>query len=92
MANYPITITLDKEVHHFEVGEYPHHDETRCRYHVYEGGSMVASFEPDAQDFLHICQNKAGFKEELLYLLADQIEAQLQHPGNKHLDFKNKEQ
>jgi len=92
MANYPITISLDKEVHHFEVGEYPHHDERKCRYRIYENGELVASFEPDAQQFLHVCQNMAGLKEEVLYLLADQIEAKLQHSGDKHLDLKDEEQ
>jgi len=86
MNNYPITISHDKAVYHFEVGEFPHHDETKCRYRVYENGELVASFEPDAQNFLHICQNTAGLEEELLYLLADQIEAKLQHPGTKHLE------
>ena len=91
MENYPITISHDKAVHHFEVGEFPHHDETKCRYRVYENGELVASFEPDGQNFLHICQNNAGLDEELLYILADQIETTLQHPGSKHLDLNNDE-
>ena len=91
MENYPITISLDKQIHHFEVGEFAHHDETRCRYRVYENGELVATFEPDAQNFLHICQNPASLKEELLYLLADEIEAKLQHPGSKHLDLNDNE-
>ena len=90
MENYPITISTDKEVHHFEVGEYPHHDETKCRYKVFENGKLVASFEPDAQNVLHLCRNAEGLDEELLHQLADQIEARLQHPGDKHLkDFNN---
>lgn len=91
MENYPIKISLDKQIHHFQVGEFAHHDETRCRYRVYENGELVASFEPDAQNFLHICQNPAGLDEELLYLLADEIEAKLQHPGSKHLDLNDNE-
>lgn len=78
MENYPITISVDKTVHHFEVGEYPHHEDDRCKYKVYENGQYVASFEPDAQEFLHICQNPGGVDEEILHLLADQIEAH--HP------------
>jgi hypothetical protein len=78
MENYPITISTDKEVHHFEVGEYAHHEDDKCKFRVFENGAFVASFEPDAQDFLHICQNPAGLDEELLYLLADEIEAH--HP------------
>jgi hypothetical protein len=60
-------------VHHFEVGEYLHHEKDKCKYKVY-----VASFTPDAHDFLHICQNPGNVNEEILHLLADQIEAH--HP------------
>jgi len=84
MDNYTITISHDKAVHHFEVGEYPHHDPGRCRYRVFEEGELVASFEPDAQNYLHICQNPAGLPEELLYVLADQLEATIPHA--KHLN------
>lgn len=86
MENFTITISKDKEVHHFQVGEYPHHDEQRCRYRVFENGEFVASFEPDAQQYLHICQNAAGLAEELLYELADQIEASIPHADPKHLN------
>jgi hypothetical protein len=85
MNNFPITISLDKDIHHFEIGEYPHHDENRCRYRVYENGGLVATFEPDAQRILHICQNTAGLDDKLLYLLAEQIEAELQHPLNDNI-------
>ncbi|TSJ36465.1 hypothetical protein FO440_21775 [Mucilaginibacter corticis] len=78
MENYPIIISVDKEVHHFEVGEYPHHNGEQCKYKVFEHGVYVASFEPDAQDFLHICQNPGEIKEAVLHLLADKIEAH--HP------------
>ena len=78
MENYPITISLDKAVHHFEVGEYLHHDGESCKIKVFENGELVASFNPDEHHFLHICQNPGGLNEELLYLLADQIETH--HP------------
>jgi hypothetical protein len=78
MENYPITITTDAEVHNFEVGEYPHHDEESCKYKVFENGIYLASFSPDAHDFLHICQNPGNVNEEVLHLLADKIEAH--HP------------
>jgi hypothetical protein len=86
MENFTITISKDKEVHRFQVGEYPHHDEHRCRYRVFENGEFVASFEPDAQQYLHICQNPAGLDEEILYELADQIEANITHADSKHLN------
>lgn len=87
MENYPITISKDKEVHYFEVGEYVHHDGDRCKFRVFENGIYMASFEPDAQDFLHICQNPGELDEELLYLLADQIEAH--HPQGLTTILKN---
>ena len=86
MENFPITISKDKDVHHFQVSEHPHHDGERCKYRVFEGGSFVASFQPDAQNYLHICQNAAGMDEEILYLLADQIEALIPHADSKHLN------
>jgi hypothetical protein len=78
MDNYPITVSNDKQVHHFEVGEYVHHDDDQCKYKVFEGGVYVASFEPDAQEFLHVCQNPGQIDEDILHLLADKIEAH--HP------------
>ncbi len=78
MENYPITISKDKELHHFEVGEYAHHDDEKCKFRVFENGVYVASFEPDDQQILHICQNPGKVEEEILHLLADQIE--IHHP------------
>lgn len=86
MENFTITISKDKEVHCFQVGEYPHHDDQRCKYRVFENGEFVASFEPDAHQYLHICQNASGLAEELLYELADQIEAIIPHPNSKHFN------
>jgi hypothetical protein len=85
MENYPISITADKKVHHFEVGEYPHHNDDRCKFRVFEDGLYVASFEPDAQDFLQICQNPGRIDEEILHLLADQIEAHHPHGINDNI-------
>lgn len=86
MGDYTITVSHDKELHHFKVSEYPHHDGERCKYKVFENGAFVASFGPDAQQFLHICQNSGGLDEELLYELADQIEATIPHADSKHFN------
>jgi hypothetical protein len=82
MENYPITIIKDKEVHNFEVGEYLYQDETSCKFKVFENGRFVASFEPDGLLFLHVCQNPGGLDEEVLFLLADQIESHHPHQRN----------
>ena len=85
MENYPITIIVDEEAHYFEVGEYPHHNEEQCKYKVFEQGVYVASFEPDAQDFLLICQNPGGIDEEVLHLLANKIEVHHPHGINDNI-------
>lgn len=78
MNNYPITISLDKQIHRFEIGEYLHHDGENCKIKVFQNGKMVASFEPDNLQHLHICQNPGSLNGEMLHILAEQIEAS--HP------------
>jgi hypothetical protein len=85
MENYAITVTIDKEVHAFEVGEYPHHQDEHCKYKVFENGVYVASFEPDSHDFLHICQNPGNVDEEVLHLLAEKIEQHHPHGINDNV-------
>ncbi|WP_407430621.1 hypothetical protein [Arcticibacter sp.] len=86
MENFSIKVNYAEELHQFEVGEYPHYDDERCKYRVYKNGNYVASFEPDRQNYLHVCQNVAGLDEELLDLLADHIESRIPHARNKRLD------
>jgi hypothetical protein len=88
MENYPISISIDEQVHHFEIGEYLHHNGETCKVKVFQDGKLVASFEPDAYNYLHICRNPANLEEQLLHLLADQIEAH--HPQGINKD-KNEE-
>jgi hypothetical protein len=84
MENYQINISLDGEAHHFEIGEYPHHHEG-CKVKVFEEGRFLASFEPDAHNFLHVCQNPGNLSEDLLELVALQLE--MLHPGTMHTDL-----
>lgn len=86
MENYPITISIDKEVYHFEIGEYLHQNGETCKFKVFQEGKLVASFEPDDYHFLHICQNPGKLEEGLLHLLADQIESHHPHGINKDKD------
>jgi hypothetical protein len=77
MEKFPVTISKDKDLHHFEVGEHPHHSGEGCKFRVFEDGVFVAAFEPDAHENLRICKNPGNLDEEILYLLADEIEAHL---------------
>jgi hypothetical protein len=85
MENFPITVGTDKEIHHFEVGEYLHHDGENCKFRVFEHGNFVASFYPDEQLLLHVCQNPGELEEEVLNMLADQIESHHPHGVNDNI-------
>jgi hypothetical protein len=85
MDNYHIIFTVDKQMHHFEIGEYLHPDGESCKVKVFQEGKFVASFQPDYHNFLHICQNPGNLDEGLLYQLADRIEAHHPHGINKDL-------
>ncbi|TWR28913.1 hypothetical protein FPZ43_11650 [Mucilaginibacter pallidiroseus] len=82
MENYLVTVTLKKQTYQFEIGEYLHHQDERCKFKVFENGKMVASFEPDAHQYLHVCQNPGNLDERVLNLLADKIEAHHPHQRN----------
>jgi hypothetical protein len=71
---HPITVLLDKKTYDFQVGEYPHHDELRCKLNVFQDGKLVASFTPDRHHILHLCKNYANLKEPLLHAIADRVE------------------
>lgn len=87
MENYEINISVDKQIHRFEIGEYLHQSGESCKVKVFQEGKLVASFQPDDYNYLHICQNPGQLEEELLHLLADQIEAHHPHGINKDLEI-----
>ena len=74
MSMHPISVTLDNVNYRFEVGEYPHQDEMRCKFNVHAKGKLVATFAPDRHKILHLCKNHGNLNEPLLHLIADQIE------------------
>ena len=82
MDNFLITVTKDKEVRHFEIGEYLHSEDEKCKFRVFESGNFVASFEPDEYMFLHVCQNPGKLQNQILDLIADEIEAH--HPYQRN--------
>jgi hypothetical protein len=51
-----------------------HHMDDRCKFEVYRHGEFVASFEPDPQHHLQVCRNNGQLDDELLHLVADEIE------------------
>ena len=87
MENYPVTVNTTNEVYHFEVGEYLHHNNESCKYNAFINGKLVASFEQDEHQFLHICKNPGKIDTDVLYQLADKIETHHSYgikPGDKN--------
>ena len=46
-----------------------------CEYEVYLADRLVAVFEPDEDEYIHICRNPGGLDEEIIVGIADRIEA-----------------
>ena len=47
----------------------------KCEYEVFAGNQLVAVFEPDENEYIHICRNPGGLDEEVIVQIADRIEA-----------------
>lgn len=84
--DHTIKIKLKKEEHRFEVVDYLHHDNDRCKYKVFENGKLVVTFEPGPEHVVHVCRNPGNLANDLVHELAVQIEAQMPHPGAKHFN------
>jgi len=74
MEKFEISVTSNHINHHFEVRDYMHHSGEQCKYEILKDGQFIGSFEPDGHKGLHICKNPGIVDEELLHLIADQLE------------------
>lgn len=75
MELFEISVTYNDAQHHFEVRDYMHHDGENCKYEVYRKGIFVVSFEPGPHRHLHVCKDAGIEEENLLDLIADEIES-----------------
>lgn len=85
MENLTINIADNESTRHFEMAEYPHHYNDRCKYKVFEKGVYVASFTQGDHHYLNVCQNPGNLNGRVLDQLAEQIDAAIQHPASRHL-------
>lgn len=88
MKNYQTSINVDHQVQNFEVSECPHQNGESCKVKVFRDGKLVVSFQPDEYNYLQVCQNPAQLDQQLLHLMAAQIEEHPPQGMNK--DFKNR--
>jgi hypothetical protein len=75
MEKFEISVTANKENHHFEIIDYMHHDGVQCKFEVFKNGQFIASFEPGRHKYLQICKNAGVVNEELLDQIAEQLES-----------------
>jgi hypothetical protein len=72
MEKFEIKVNGAEDVFYFEVQILR---QEHCIYQVYENGALVAIFEPDEEEYLHICDNPGGLDEEVIYQIGLKIEA-----------------
>jgi hypothetical protein len=74
MERFEISIAVDKQNEHFEIRDYMHHDDEKCKYEIFKDGQFVGSLAPDNHKELHICKNPGVLPLSTLHLIADQLE------------------
>jgi hypothetical protein len=47
----------------------------KCEFEVYFEEHLMAVFESDENEYIHICRNPGGLDEEVIVQIADRIEA-----------------
>jgi len=72
MEKFEISVTGTDELFNFQV---VNKGTEHCEYEVYAGETLVAVFEPDEDEYIHICRNPGGLDEEVIVRIADRIEA-----------------
>lgn len=71
METFTVEITQqDAKVHYRIVDK----QTDRCEFEVYLREALVAVFEPDEDEYIHICRNPGGLDEEVIVQIADRIE------------------
>ena len=72
MEKFEISVAGTNELFNFQV---VNKGTESCEYEVYAGNQLVAVFEPDEDENIHICQNPGGLDEEVIVGIANRIEA-----------------
>ena len=72
MEKFKISFTQAGETFEFKV---VNKGTAKCEYKVYSHEQLVAVFEPNEDEYIHICRNPGGLDEEIIVQIADRIEA-----------------
>ena len=74
MEKFTIEIQEDEALEVYEVIDYAHGEDNKCKFEIFKAGKLAASFEPDSKGFLHVCKNPGNLNEITLEHLAEKIE------------------
>lgn len=72
MEKFKISVPGTDEVFCFQVVD---NGTEKCEYEVFADEKLVAVFEPDEVEYIHICRNPGGLDEEVIVQIAGRIEA-----------------
>ena len=72
MEMFKINVSRTGELFNFQV---VNNGANKCEYEVFAGNQLVAVFEPDENEYIHICRNPGGLDEEVIVQIADRIGA-----------------
>ena len=72
MEKFEISVAGTDELFNFQV---VNNGADKCEYEVFAGDQLVAVFEPNEDEYIHICRNPGGLDEEVIVQIAGRIEA-----------------
>jgi hypothetical protein len=72
METFNISVSGKDTVFYFQV---VNKGTEKCEFQVYAGEQLAAVFEPNEDEYIHICRNPGGLDEEVIVQVADRIEA-----------------
>jgi len=72
MEEFSINITQENRALKYRIVD---KQTDQCEFEVYLDNILMAVFEPDENEYIHICRNPGGLDEEIIVQIADRIEA-----------------
>ena len=75
MDRIDIEIERTGQIFNYQVVDYIHHEHDHCKFELFSGEKLLASFEPDKYGHLHVCKNPGNVEKEILHEIAEKLES-----------------
>ncbi len=75
MSSLIINIQSHNKKEVFEIKDYVHDENHRCKFEVFKEGEFVASFEPGRHGHLYVCKNTGKIDNEVLHSITAKLES-----------------